>query len=253
MSRPVSGPRPSPGGAAGRRGISIFSAHDLRRPVSRGSSANLGRPVSGPRPSPGGAAERRGISIFSAHTGEGRYPGDHPNLLRPRLWTPACAEGERCLCGGSFKSRRSSASVSRPVSGPQPTPWGAAERRRISIFSAHTGEGRYPGNHLQPLQARLWTPASAGGSGVYVGAHLNPGDHPQTSAGPSLDPGLRRGERREGGGSIISQAVIRNGKRAGLFRKLTLISDTEVRIESLRVPRFHGVFSCPSCCCAASL
>ena len=42
------------------------------------------------------------------------------------------------------------------------------EKCVISIKSAHTGEGRYPGDHLQTL------------------------------AGPSLDPGLRRGERWKG-------------------------------------------------------
>ena len=39
---------------------------------------------------------------------------------------------------------------------------------RFTILSAHTGEGRYPGDHLQTL------------------------------AGPPLDPGLRRGERLKG-------------------------------------------------------
>ena len=58
--------------------------------------------------------------------------------------------------------------VCGPVPGSRPTPGRAAERCVIPISSAHTGEGRYPG------------------------------DHPQTSAGHHLDPGLRWDERRKG-------------------------------------------------------
>ncbi len=79
------------------RDSNIFRSY-RRRPVSRGSSANLSRPVPGPRPTPGGAAKRCVIPISSAHNGEGRYPGDHLQTL------------------------------SKPVPGPRPTPGGAVFR-----------------------------------------------------------------------------------------------------------------------------
>ena len=40
--------------------------------------------------------------------------------------------------------------------------------------SAHTGEGRYPGDHPDRLRACPWFPAYAGMSGFYVGYQLHP-------------------------------------------------------------------------------
>ena len=77
----------------------------------------------------------------------------------------------------------------------------------FSIRSVPTGEGRYPGDHLQTpaglsLDPGLRRDERLKGMFSIKSAHTGecryPGDHLQTSAGPSLDPGLRRGERRKG-------------------------------------------------------
>ena len=59
----------------------------------------------------------------------------------------------------------------RPYAGPTLDPGLRRGERclgRGSILSAHTGVGRYPGDHLNPLRARLWIPAFAGMSGGKV-------------------------------------------------------------------------------------
>ena len=144
-----------------------------RRPISRGSSAHLSRPVPGPRPTPGCAEERCVISISSAHTGEGRYPGDHPQTSAGPSLDPGLRRGERFLCG-------------------------------ISNTSAHTGVGRYPGGHPQTSAGPSLVPGlrrderlRCGFSipSAHTGVGWYPGDHLQPLAGPSVVPGLRRDER----------------------------------------------------------
>ena len=135
------------------------------------------------------------FSIKSAHTGEGRYPGDHPQPSAGPSLDPGLRRGERLRCGASTISAHD---LRRPVSrrssqtsaGPSLDPGLRREERLkcgVSITSAHTGGGRYPGDHPNHLRARHWTPASAGASGLDV----VPQQYPRMTC-------EGRGERRKG-------------------------------------------------------
>ena len=115
--------------------------------------------------------------------------------------------------GRGFESRRSDHDAggfcqnSQPYAGPSLDPGLRRGERCLgafSIFSARTGEGRYPGDHPQPYAGLSLDPGLRRGErfrgrfsifSAHTGVGRYPGDHPHTSAGPSLDPGLRRGER----------------------------------------------------------